>query len=917
MGRSLRTPAGFTRRPAVRVGGLAALALAVLLLPVLITDQYWLRLAALIGIYVLLGLGLNVVAGLAGLLDLGNVAFYALGAYAYALLASPQLGLHLSFPAVFVIALVAAAALAAVLGFSALRLYGDYLAIATLSFGQIIRLLLLNLDRPVNLTNGPNGIVRLDPFRLLPFIHGGPVIGDLTGFYYLLLAVIAVGGLVATRLVRSYIGRAWVALRDDPLAAASSGVDLPRFKLGAYVFGACLAAAAGVLFAGWQASVFPENFGLNAVIDVYCLIILGGLGNLPGVVVGAAVVVLLPEFLREYAVYRLLIYGFLLVALVRLRPQGLFPPRVGLGGGRLSRGEATAPGPAPADARAAEYLTGVAPALVVRDLSVTFGGLTAVDGVNLTVRAGEIVGLIGPNGAGKTTVFNAISGLIRPTSGRILLHGTDVTGLSPQAVARRGLGRTFQAIRLFPGLSPIENVAVGAHAAVGAHTVIGSRAAAARDGMRLGPIGVLLNPRRAAATEARVFARARSALAVVAPDLAADGATDSAGDADISRLTYADRRRLEIARALAGDPSLLLLDEPAAGMNPAEAEELMGRLSELRAAGRAILLVEHRMSMVMGLCDRIVVLDRGRTLAEGTPDEVRSDPAVVDAYLGDTLTGDSRPQAGGERRNTVGGGGARLRLEGVSAGYNGLPILRSVDLQASPGEVVCLLGANGSGKSTLLKTILGATDLTGGRVLLNDEDVSRLATSHIVARGAAVVLEGRRIFGRMSVEENLELMVGGQRLNSGERAARFDHVYGLFPRLRERRLQLAGSLSGGEQQMLAIGRALMPGPRLLLLDEPTMGLAPKLAEATLRAVAAINREGVTVVLAEQNAAALQVADRVYILEVGGVVASGAAEDFLHRDDIVQNYLGGSAASGHQLSKPGERLRPWERGEPVR
>ncbi|MHB8757566.1 MAG: ABC transporter permease subunit, partial [Bacillota bacterium] len=489
-GLNLKPLAGLARRPGARIGGLAVLALAILLLPVLITDQYYLRLAALIGIYALLGLGLNVVAGLAGLLDLGNVAFYALGAYAYALLASPQLGLHLSFPAVFVIALVAAAALATVLGFSALRLHGDYLAIATLSFGQIIRLLLLNLDRPVNLTNGPNGIVRLDSFRLLPFVHGGPIIGDLTGFYYLLLAVVAVAGLVATRLVRSYIGRAWVALRDDPLAAASSGVDLPRFKLGAYVFGACLAAAAGVLFAGWQASVFPENFGLNMVIDVYCLIILGGLGNLPGVIVGAAVVVLLPEFLREYAVYRMLIYGILLVALVRLRPQGLFPARVGLGGGRGgSRDEAAPPATTgksgPTDELASAPATGAAPAagapvLEVRDLSVVFGGLTAVDGVSLTVRAGEIVGLIGPNGAGKTTVFNAISGLVRPTSGRISLNGADVTGLSPQSVARRGLGRTFQAIRLFPGLSPIENVAVGAHMA------------AARDGGRLGPAGVLL-----------------------------------------------------------------------------------------------------------------------------------------------------------------------------------------------------------------------------------------------------------------------------------------------------------------------------------------------------------------------------------------------------------------------------------------
>ncbi|MHB8928595.1 MAG: branched-chain amino acid ABC transporter ATP-binding protein/permease [Bacillota bacterium] len=865
------------RRPAVRTGAVAAAALAVVLVPVFISDQYWLRLASLIGIYVLLGLGLNVVAGLAGLLDLGNVAFYALGAYAYALLASPQLGLHLSFPAVFAIALLVVAGVATVLGFSALRLYGDYLAIATLSFGQIVRLLLLNLDRPVNLTNGPNGIVRLDPFRLLPFVHGGPVVGNLTGFYYLLLAVIAVAGLMATRLVRSYVGRAWVALRDDPLAAAGSGVDLPRFKLGAYVFGACLAAAAGVLFAGWQAAVFPENFSLNEVINVYSVIILGGLGNLAGVIVGAAAVVLLPEFLRDYAIYRMLIYGFLLVVLVRVRPQGFLGARVGLGGGRrpvppVEGVAADEPPPALDSAPGDPPAPHGPPVLDVCDLTVAFGGLTAVDGVSLTVHAGEIVGLIGPNGAGKTTLFNAISGFVRPSAGRILLRGRDIAGFPAQRVARLGLGRTFQAIRLFPGLSALENVAVGAHVRAGAAA------------------GLLAGPRRLRTAEGQTFFASRKALGLVSPDFPGDPAA-----ADVTALTYADRRRLEVARALAGDPSLLLLDEPAAGMSPGEADEVMRRLAELRAAGRAILLVEHRMAMVMGLCDRIVVLDHGRKLAEGTPGEVRTNHAVVEAYLGDDLTGESRPAAASERKTTAGSGGAHLRLERVSAGYSGQPVLGSVNLEASPGEMVCLLGANGSGKSTLLKTILGATDLTGGRVLLNDEDVSRLATSRIVARGVAVVLEGRRIFGRMTVEENLELMTGGQRLSSGERVARFDHVYELFPRLLERRSQLAGSLSGGEQQMLAIGRALMSGPRLLLLDEPTMGLAPKLAEATLQAVAAINHEGVTVVLAEQNAAALQVADRVYILEVGGVVASGAAQDVLRRDDIVQNYLGGRAA----------------------
>jgi ABC-type branched-subunit amino acid transport system ATPase component/ABC-type branched-subunit amino acid transport system permease subunit len=850
----------------------AGVAAVVLALPVLLPDQYWLRLATLIGIYALLGLGLNVVAGFAGLLDLGNVAFYALGAYAYALLASPQLGLHLSFPVVLLIALALAAALSTVLGFSALRLYGDYLAIATLGFGQIVRLLLINLDRPVNLTNGPNGIVRLDPFRLIPGLHPGPQVRDLTGFYYVMLVLLALAGLLVLRLTKSYLGRAWVALRDDELAAAASGVDLPRFKLGAYVLGACLAAVAGVLFAGWQAAVFPENFTLNEVINIYCLVILGGIGNLPGILVGATAIVVLPELLREWAVYRMLIWGFVLVALVRFRPQGIFPARTGLGGGEGEAveedGGEAADGTAGEDVEvAATALTG-APVLQVRDLSVTFGGLKAVEGLSLEVRAGEIVGLIGPNGAGKTTVYNAISGFVRPAVGHILVNGQEVTGGRPQDIAGRGLARTFQAIRLFPGLSVLENAAIGAH----------RRAAASLP-------AILFDRGKTRAIEARAFGAARRALAAVAPELAGGQAVSG----EVSRLTYADRRRLEIARALAADPSLLLLDEPAAGMSPVEADDLIHRLRALRTAGRAILLVEHRMSMVMELCDRLVVIDHGRKLAEGPPDEVRSDPAVIAAYLGTEQPGGV--QSGRLEGRPAAGHPAHLRLEGLTAGYRGLTVLRHFDLEARPGEIVCLLGANGAGKSTVIRSILGATDRSAGRVLLDGGEITRLRPAQIIGHGVAVVPEGRHIFGRMTVEENLQVMLDGVRAKPGDR---FDYVYGLFPRLLERRHQLAGTLSGGEQQMLAIGRALMARPRLICLDEPTMGLAPLMARATLEAVERINAEGVTIILAEQNAAALSIADRVYIVETGRVAAEGGAGEFLNRQDVVERYLGGRA-----------------------
>ncbi|MCL5039307.1 MAG: ABC transporter ATP-binding protein, partial [Firmicutes bacterium] len=303
-----------------REGRLAVAALTGLLFPFLVQNPYYLRLGTLAGLYVLLSLGLNVVVGLAGLLDLGYIAFYAVGAYTYALLASPHFGWHLSFWVVLPLAALLAAGTGILLGFPSLRLKGDYLAIVTLGFGEIIRILLVNLDRPINITNGPNGLLRIDP----PVFLGVPLVQP-RQLFLLVWAFAALAILFSQRLAGSYIGRAWRALKEDETVASFQGINPTWYKLQAFAVGAFLAGLAGVFFAAWQGAVFPQNFTLAEVITIFAMVILGGSGNVLGVVAGAIILTVLPEALRQYSVYRMLIYGLALVLLIRFRPEGLWP----------------------------------------------------------------------------------------------------------------------------------------------------------------------------------------------------------------------------------------------------------------------------------------------------------------------------------------------------------------------------------------------------------------------------------------------------------------------------------------------------------------------------------------------------------------------------------------------------------------
>lgn len=896
--------------------GLLALLLA---FPLLDGNPYHLRVATSVALYVTLVLGLNVVVGQAGLLDLGYIGFYAIGAYTCALLASPHLGVHLGFWVIVPVAMGLTALAGVMLGFPVLRLRGDYLAVVTLGFGEIIRILLTNLDRPVNLTNGPNGIIRIDS----PSLLGHPVDG-VRSWYYLMaaLAILTYAGYCL--LDRSRAGLAWKGLRDDELGAMACGIDPVKYRLGAFAAGAAIAGVAGVFFASWQGAVFPQTFSMTEIVTIFCMAVLGGVGNPAGAVVGAVVLVVLPELLRGYASYRMVIYGVLLVGLMQARPHGLIParPHIPTRPRGFTRARPRVPArrglmpvipPRRPDSGAGEGDI----VLTVEGIRKRFGGVVALDGVSLQLRRGEVLAVIGPNGAGKSTLVDVISGYLKPDSGRVrvTLDGRPepvaLDGLPPHRRAGLGLIRSFQNPRLFLSLTPAANLAAGEFALRGAGR-LGGNTRARPDGRLRGDCGARPDDRLCGETCVRSGGEAGPALL---PSLRVEA--DGAGAATAAALTYADRRKLEVLRAVAGAPRVLLLDEPAAGMTEQEVDELCAAVGTLAASGVPILLIEHRMEVVRRVAHRVLAMAEGRVLVEGPPGQVLSHPEVARSYLGREGGVVAQPEprrAHPEPRPThpeprptqpeplpVAPGmgedsGKRegqtppvLEVSGLTAGYGSRPVLQGVDLRVREGDLVCLLGANGAGKSTLLRAIFGSARVFTGEIALAGRRVVGWRPEEIVRAGAALVPEGRRIFGRLTVRENLEL--GAGRMQAQEVAQALERVLELFPRLKERLQQTAGSLSGGEQQMLALARALIGRPRLLCLDEPTMGLSPALAVAVLEHVREINARGTAVLLVEQ--AARMVASwgvTCYVLKEGRVAYRGKLDTPDLLADVELVYL---------------------------
>jgi branched-chain amino acid transport system permease protein len=583
----------FPATPVVKVGGgitarravLLVLALASVVVPLAVTfNGYYLNLLVQATTYAVAVLGLVVVLGYSGQISLAQAGFFGIGAYGVAL---GTVVAHLPFWLALLSGVVTAGVFGAILGSSTLNLGGHYLAMVTISFQQILTLVLTNW---IGFTRGPDGISGIPRPSLL-----GISFAESGRYLALCLIVLYVAGLLVWWLKRTKLGLGMQAVRDNELAAEVVGVDTYRVKVTAFVLSALLGGLGGGLFAGGFSFISPDQFSFAESVVFLTMVLLGGSQSAFGASIGTGLLILLPEWLRFLKVFYLAIYGLAVILIMVFMPAGIWGFFTGLG----RKAKPIVYGAVPVlDLLAAKDARGGA-ILEAKNLAKHFGGLRALDGVDFSVERGTCHALIGPNGSGKTTMLNVLSGIYKPTGGSIQLDGRTVSGLSPHLLAARGVGRTFQNIRLFGSLTALENVVIGAQRP-GNH--IPGGAAGLRD-------------------------RALAALDFV-------GMLDRAGY-QVSGLPYGHQRRIEIARALAGNPTLLLLDEPGAGLNLTEKQELVGLLQRLAGHGMTIFLIDHDMNLVEQVADRITVLNFGRRIAEGTPQEVLRNPDVIAAYLGE------------------------------------------------------------------------------------------------------------------------------------------------------------------------------------------------------------------------------------------------------------------------------------------
>jgi sulfate-transporting ATPase len=856
-------------------------------------------------------LSLVVLTGYAGQISLAQLAIGGIGAWVAGRLVAAH---GWPFELALVAGIVVAVPVGTLFALPALRTRGVNLAVLTFGMAFVVEQMLFN---NVNYTGGTQG-TQVGTTKIFG-IDVSAVDHPQRYGVVLLIALILASVLVAN-LRSSAAGRRLVAIRGSERGAASLGISVVRGKLYAFSVAAGIAALGGTLLGFQSASIiYNQTFDVVSGIQQLALAVIGGLGYVLGPLFGSVLASgslgsLTSPLFASINVYLPLIGAVGMVLMVVIHPDGQAPLMAQRGKALAARVGTLVRRPA---ARRREHRAerdlqhalaliqevrgrGVSPAhpkeLEVRDLRIEYGGIVAVDRVGFSVKPGQVIGLIGPNGAGKTSLIDAITGFASVKSGTVLLGGADITNMAPHLRAHRGLVRSWQSLELFEDISVLENLLVACDRLRWWHNLTDL----VKPGrVRLSPIAA------AAVDEFREF-----------------GLSD-----DLYRrtgeLSFSQRRLVATARAVAYGPSVLLLDEPTAGMSDVrrrEVSKVVRRLAE--EWGMSVVLVDHDMPFVMDVCDEIVVMDAGRKIAQGTPDAIRSDPLVIAAYL---RTEDNEQPCAEQAATpaqtakhaglpvTAASGAAKepqgtdirrpadvlLEARDIEAGYSGTPVLRGLNFDVRAGELVALLGANRAGKTTTLLTLAGELHPLGGDVHWLGSRVTDRVPLHTRARqGLGFVTDERSVFMQLTVRENIRL----GRCDT-------DLVLDLFPELKPLLGRRTGLLSGGEQQMLGLGRALARQPKLLMVDEMSLGLAPIIVSRLLQALRrAADEHRVGVILIEQHVEqALAVADRVCVIAGGRMTLEGAVADVGHQ--VEEAFLSGVLGISSPSGKPRAVVQP--------
>ena len=580
-----------------------------LFLPIVLDlNSYYLRVAVLALIYFVLTLGYNVIVTTTGIYDLGYTAYFALGAYASALL---TIHTDLSFWVILPLSIILTIIYALLSTVPILRFSGDYLSITSLALAEILRLVLNNW---LAVTRGPLGLTGIKGPDFLFFKF------DSVAYYYLLFFVSTISFLFIERITFSGIGLKWRAVRENIEAAESVGINTHFVKVSAYLVGALLAGLAGAIFASFQGIVSPAVSQMDNTVTILAMVILGG-GNSIGILFSSFVLTIVPELMRGFSTYRLFALGLFFIFIMNLRPRGF--------NSEVKKRNNNSANVIIAESKENSYKNSIndnfnyikkadncqfpiiSSGVLLQGKNITkkFGGICAVDNISFELHYGEILGLIGPNGAGKTTIMNIITGVCKASAGKIYMNGIDVTGLRNYQMAQMGIARTFQIIKLLPNLTVHDNVMIAC---------LPNRSI--KDGMRIKADFRLKN------SKTEITSRTYAALKTVG--LCGQELMLA------KELSFGDQRRLEIARAIAAEPSIILMDEPASGLNSFEVDEIMSLIRQLKMEGKAILLIEHNMKVAMQLSDQLLVIDHGAKIAEGTPIQIQSNELVIEAYLG-------------------------------------------------------------------------------------------------------------------------------------------------------------------------------------------------------------------------------------------------------------------------------------------